>query len=394
MEKNRIPIPSNITFPSVSTGGMDILWDCDISKLSEAERAKIIYYLEIKEAVGNLWRVAYQGNAKMCSPSGLDKDTEYNVRVKCVIGKLHGEWSDVGSVWTKGMMIQVATLPTLSNITFPSVSTRGMEISWDCDTSKVSEADKGGIIYYVEAKEAEGSTWRVVYQGIENKCSASGLDKDTEYNVRVKCVIREHHGEWSDVASVRTKNTIIESAILASEKDGDIFEGKLFEWCKSKDFELLYRGTRDGFKAKDFHRTCDGKGKTLVLIKNICGHIFGGFATSNWESFSFIAHGEAPGSFIFTLSNMYGIQPTKFPLKKEKDDRAIFCTDTFGPIFGNGHDILVKSDCDKSAASWVGFGGQYDSYRDTTGKGSSIFTSSTSTGNFQAREIEVFKVNV
>jgi hypothetical protein len=30
---------------------------------------------------------------------------------------------------------------------------------------------------------------------------------------------------------------------------------------------LIFRGTKDGFKGEDFHRLCDGKGKTVVFIK-------------------------------------------------------------------------------------------------------------------------------
>ena len=31
---------------------------------------------------------------------------------------------------------------------------------------------------------------------------------------------------------------------------------------------ILYRGSEDGFGAKDFHDRCDDKGKTLCIIKN------------------------------------------------------------------------------------------------------------------------------
>jgi len=30
---------------------------------------------------------------------------------------------------------------------------------------------------------------------------------------------------------------------------------------------LIFRGSKDGFKAEDFHLLCDGKGKTVALIK-------------------------------------------------------------------------------------------------------------------------------
>ena len=283
--------------------------------------------------------------------------------------------------------------PIPNNITFPSILSTGMNISWDCDLSRMSEEDKKKVSYVVEVKKGaeEERGWREVYSGSENKCSVSGLDKDSEYNVRVKCVIGGLQGGWSDVVGVKTKNeTKIDSSILSQEGDGETFKEKLSEWCGTNHFELLYQGTRDGFGASDFHRACDNRGKTLTLIKNSSGHVFGGFASIPWTSSS----GEdkqAPGSFIFTLTNMYGIQPTKLPLENENDSHAVCLLNSYGPIWGNGRDIAVHSNCNQSSSSWSSFP---ESYNDTTGKGRSIFSSSTGTCNFQVKEIEVFRVNV
>ncbi len=30
---------------------------------------------------------------------------------------------------------------------------------------------------------------------------------------------------------------------------------------------MIYRGTEDGFKGKDFHRKCDNQGKTFGILK-------------------------------------------------------------------------------------------------------------------------------
>ena len=151
--------------------------------------------------------------------------------------------------------------PIPNNITFPSVLSRGMDISWDCDLSRMSEEDKRKVTYVVEVKKGaeEERAWREVYSGVENKCSVSGIDRDSEYNVRVKCVIGGLQGGWSDVVSVKTKNFDLktDSSILSQERNKETFKEKLSEWCGTSEFELLYRGTRDGFGADDFHRTCD-----------------------------------------------------------------------------------------------------------------------------------------
>ena len=46
---------------------------------------------------------------------------------------------------------------------------------------------------------------------------------------------------------------------------------------------LLYRASTDGNMPADFHRCCDNKGPTLVLIKS-GEYIFGGYTSKSWES--------------------------------------------------------------------------------------------------------------
>ena len=54
----------------------------------------------------------------------------------------------------------------------------------------------------------------------------------------------------------------------------------LGEKCK---WNLCYRASRDGWSAQDFHKHCDNKGPTVVLVKaNDC--IFGGYTDQHWES--------------------------------------------------------------------------------------------------------------
>jgi hypothetical protein len=45
----------------------------------------------------------------------------------------------------------------------------------------------------------------------------------------------------------------------------------------SVEFSELWRGSCDGFNAKEFHRRCDGHANTLTVILDTEGTIFGGF---------------------------------------------------------------------------------------------------------------------
>jgi hypothetical protein len=58
----------------------------------------------------------------------------------------------------------------------------------------------------------------------------------------------------------------------------------LFAEFRGKRFTLLWRGSRDGFGARDFRRRCDGHAPTLTLIQDTKRNIFGGFTPVEWES--------------------------------------------------------------------------------------------------------------
>ena len=49
-------------------------------------------------------------------------------------------------------------------------------------------------------------------------------------------------------------------------------------------FSLLYKKSRDGSSTKDFHKHCDNKGETLILIETTEGRKFGGVAYDSWDT--------------------------------------------------------------------------------------------------------------
>ena len=106
--------------------------------------------------------------------------------------------------------------------------------------------------------------------------------------------------------------------------------------------ELLYRGTRDGMSAEVFHNKCNNKGPTISLFKNEKGYIFGGYASIDWTSYG--GYKSAPDSFIFTLTNMYNISPTKFPN-----------SDTSKSIYGMTckSDFSLKQAGEKKTATYI-----------------------------------------
>ncbi|RGB22936.1 hypothetical protein C1646_729588, partial [Rhizophagus diaphanus] len=71
---------------------------------------------------------------------------------------------------------------------------------------------------------------------------------------------------------------------------------------ESYKFELLLRGSRDGFTPKKFHELCDNKPNTVTFIK-IKGkeEIIGGYNPLIWKSYG--KWGETKDSFIFSFKN-------------------------------------------------------------------------------------------
>jgi hypothetical protein len=92
----------------------------------------------------------------------------------------------------------------------------------------------------------------------------------------------------------------------------------LFEEFHMKRWTVLWRGSRDGFTAEEFHRRCDGHANTLTLIFGTDGNVFGGFTPVEWKS-SFEYQGDdSLQSFLFTLRNPHGVPARKFALKEEQ----------------------------------------------------------------------------
>ena len=58
------------------------------------------------------------------------------------------------------------------------------------------------------------------------------------------------------------------------------------EWLassgKTETPKLLYRASRDGWDASDFHRICNDKGATVTVVKSSDGYIFGGYTDVAW----------------------------------------------------------------------------------------------------------------
>ncbi|RGB42626.1 hypothetical protein C1646_662044 [Rhizophagus diaphanus] len=110
-------------------------------------------------------------------------------------------------------------------------------------------------------------------------------------------------------------------------------------------FNLLYRSSRDGNTIAKFHEKTDNKGANIIVakIKNT-NQIIGGYNPLDWGMFnnrmSFIITAD---SFIFSFKDYKNIYTGKIGRVINKE-YAIFCSSSYGPIFGSSH--IITNCCD------------------------------------------------
>ena len=82
---------------------------------------------------------------------------------------------------------------------------------------------------------------------------------------------------------VRQKSNC-ESTILSSGQMAELMS--ICKFPSDQKWKLIYRATRDGFDAKDFHSKCDSYQNSLVIIKSSNCNVFGGFTEVSWSGSS------------------------------------------------------------------------------------------------------------
>ena len=109
-------------------------------------------------------------------------------------------------------------------------------------------------------------------------------------------------------------------------------------------YKLIFRASRDGYKAKNFHEKCDGKSNTLTLIKTKTKRRFGGFTEDKWENNRGYKNGKK--GFIFSLDD-------KEIYYNKDGNYNIYCNSTFGPSFRSGpHDFTISDNCNMNNESF------------------------------------------
>ncbi|CDW86106.1 UNKNOWN [Stylonychia lemnae] len=148
---------------------------------------------------------------------------------------------------------------------------------------------------------------------------------------------------------------------------------------------LLYKATRDGYKASDFHKICDNKGPTITFILSEQGLVFGGYTSVSWKSTDTYQSKEDHQAFIFSLTNK--TLHTKYRIF----DHAVGHDKEYLMIFSG--DIRIKDKCNAHVESTSELGMTYTMINNQKFQDDLTRQYLAGSYSFRVIEIEVYKAS-
>ena len=139
----------------------------------------------------------------------------------------------------------------------------------------------------------------------------------------------------------KKKNEIIINKYIKGYSDLTFIENEIIKQLNKriKSYNLVYKASKDGDKASDFHNKCDNVNNNLSIVKTKKGKIFGGFTKQNWKQIGVQDyHKYDENAFVFSVNNkkIYNI--------KDKS-RAIYCRNDLALFFSSSSDIYIYNNC-------------------------------------------------
>lgn len=100
-----------------------------------------------------------------------------------------------------------------------------------------------------------------------------------------------------------TQNCLSDSSIITEISETN----KILNWLNIKSnkltFNLLYRASKDGDSQEAFHKNCDEKGASLLLIQTKNNKKFGAYTSIGWKNIESMEWLDDNNSFLFSLDN-------------------------------------------------------------------------------------------
>ena len=170
-------------------------------------------------------------------------------------------------------------------------------------------------------------TFEEKYYSLVNKISSlnnrvSYLEKEN-MDLKARLSILEKFLKPKLDDQIKLKEKIL-SDIITNIKELDVINKRLLRQNKRTVYTLIYKATRDGDKADNFHAMCDSYNNTIVLIKTIKGRKFGGFTHEKWEGEDINKIDNRAFLFSIDRQKTYDVY---------KNNEAIVCYKLNGPDF-------------------------------------------------------------
>ena len=116
------------------------------------------------------------------------------------------------------------------------------------------------------------------------------------------------------------------------------------------EFELLYRWSENIQTISEFHKLCDDKGATLIIVKSKpFNHVFGGYTSLSWQTYHL--HWRVDDdAFIFLLRSSFGHKSQIFNFTDIGHKKAVYHSSRIGPWIGYCGAIGIKTNDGKGTS--------------------------------------------
>ncbi|ETO25936.1 hypothetical protein RFI_11202 [Reticulomyxa filosa] len=188
-------------------------------------------------------------------------------------------------------------------------------------------------------------------------CVIKQLLDQSDYAVRARAKNKSGWGDFCNPQIFTTKKLIIDSKILKPEE-----KKQLLRWLPTSDrkkrWKLMFRASKHGFGASQFHAKLDNKsGTTVTVIQSTMNHVFGGYTSIAWTSSGNYASDN--NSWIFLLRAGKNVTPKKGKWKVTQTQYSVYHGGGNGPTFGGGYDFTIANAANTNTSSYANAGHSY-----------------------------------
>ena len=184
----------------------------------------------------------------------------------------------------------------------------------------------------------------------------------------------EENNPSEDSKEYEKFNNGILKDIIKEQEEIELVVNKISEKYPGSTYRLLYKGSKDGDGANDFHSKCDEAEKTLIIVEDNYGNRFGGFTTQDWGGQYLQKKDDEAFIFSIDKKKVYDVIPNQ---------NAIGCYPNFGPVFF-GCQIRIYDNFLTKGGTTYKKGLNYYTTED--------FELTNGNQNFGVRDIEVYEV--